>query len=281
VILNLNKPEGFILNVTRMPDGQPHVKLDFVHNPGPIEPLLIRTRITNSEDLFVLLLVVDILRRRFGAGVELNLEVSYLMGGRMDRRIDVNQPFTLKVVTDILNGVGFSKIYLHHPHSDVSTALLNASVIEPKMFWLRAAWKFSEQVNYQDIAVASPDAGASKAVEAFAHENNFPFVQCLKTRKPETGQLHDIRVTNPENAEDKNVLILDDICDGGATFKGISEKLRLEGCRKIGLAVTHGIFSNGFKFGVDYIYTTNSYDDSILGAENIKVWDVFDLAELN
>jgi phosphoribosylpyrophosphate synthetase len=67
------------------------------------------------------------------------------------------------------------------------------------------------------------------------------------------------------------VLIVDDICDGGGTFLGISDALgsRLRslgdvgGDYILGLYVTHGIFSKGFcdlieKF--DHVYTTDSFN---------------------
>jgi ribose-phosphate pyrophosphokinase len=65
---------------------------------------------------------------------------------------------------------------------------------------------------------------------------------------------------------DKDIFIVDDICDGGRTFtevaKAIKENKKYTG--KIYLVVTHGIFSAGFDFLVQYfdgIYTTNSVKD--------------------
>jgi ribose-phosphate pyrophosphokinase len=59
------------------------------------------------------------------------------------------------------------------------------------------------------------------------------------------------------------VLIVDDICDGGATFIRAARALRaIEPDVEVGLCVTHGIFSKGRQHlldnGIDKIYTTNS-----------------------
>ena len=54
-----------------------------------------------------------------------------------------------------------------------------------------------------------------------------------------------------------NVLIVDDISDGGASFKFLAQKLKAEGFQKVGLFVTHGIFSKGLKVlekDIDFIF---------------------------
>lgn len=66
-------------------------------------------------------------------------------------------------------------------------------------------------------------------------------------------------------------IIIDDICDGGATFLNIAKEIRNNHFKslydiKIYLIVTHGIFSKGFdelsKY-FDGIYCTNSYSNLI------------------
>ena len=63
----------------------------------------------------------------------------------------------------------------------------------------------------------------------------------------------------------KDFIIIDDICDGGATFINIAKWFKDRTMQnKIYLIVTHGIFSKGFgelQQYFDGIYTTNSYQD--------------------
>lgn len=64
------------------------------------------------------------------------------------------------------------------------------------------------------------------------------------------------------DVKDKNLLIIDDICDGGGTFIQLAEKLKGLGAAKIGLFVTHGIFSKGYKDlnkWFDKIYSCDTY----------------------
>ena len=54
--------------------------------------------------------------------------------------------------------------------------------------------------------------------------------------------------------------MVDDIADGGASFKYLARKLKELGAAKVGLYVTHGIFSKGLetlKVDIDYICCDN------------------------
>jgi ribose-phosphate pyrophosphokinase len=60
----------------------------------------------------------------------------------------------------------------------------------------------------------------------------------------------------------RNVLVVDDICDGGRTFIQLGKKLREQGCKELSLLVTHGIFSYGVDELMkiyDRVYTTDSF----------------------
>ena len=236
------------------PDGQVHAILS-------VDPDCHHARITarlrNGDDILRVLAANEALRH---AGAEkVDLVITYLLGARMDRRIAAGQPFTLKVIAEMLRGK-FDKITVLDPHSDVACALLDAEAVSSLIFVgdvLRdLGWQPSD-----DVALCAPDAGASKRVEDCARNfGGFKVVQCLKHRDSNTGELSGFRVANAEVLP-AEVLIVDDICDGGRTFSSVAKLLKeAHGVKKVHLYVTHGIFSKGFSLeGVDKIYTTASY----------------------
>ena len=64
--------------------------------------------------------------------------------------------------------------------------------------------------------------------------------------------------------EGSDILIVDDICDGGRTFIGLAEELKKKNAGDLYLFVTHGIFSQGFselKKHFKKIFSTNSFND--------------------
>lgn len=78
-------------DVTRFPDGEPQFFLTEELNRK--ESIDVICRISNTEDLFLLMQVGDILDRQ---EVEWDLHITYLMS--MDRVMSFNRPFSLKVV---------------------------------------------------------------------------------------------------------------------------------------------------------------------------------------
>jgi len=78
-----------------------------------------------------------------------------------------------------------------------------------------------------------------------------------KTRDQSTGHITDYKLSG--EVEGKSVLIVDDICDGGMTFKLLAEELMEAGAVHINLYVTHGIFSKGlrtlFESGIEDVFT--------------------------
>lgn len=102
-----------------------------------------------------------------------------------------------------------------------------------------------------------------KIAEDFQATNEV--IICTKHRD-ENGKLSKTLVPLTEESLDKDLIIIDDICDGGGTFvnigKAIKENKDFKG--KVFLIVTHGIFTRGFETLSEYfdkIYTTNSVKD--------------------
>ena len=64
------------------------------------------------------------------------------------------------------------------------------------------------------------------------------------------------------DVSDKKVIVVDDICDGGATFLKLAEILKQRNVKSMELFVTHGIFTKGTECLTSVyktVYTTNSY----------------------
>ncbi|MDO8640990.1 MAG: phosphoribosyltransferase family protein [Nitrosarchaeum sp.] len=259
----------------KFPDNQPHVilkrKLFW-----PVDSARIICSITSSDDLMELLLVKQIID---SLGIrKVTLDISYLMGARMDRAIADYQPWTLKVITDILSNAfdHNCSINTFDIHSEVSTAVLNSVNVLP---FRQVEVVLDNQTS--NTVVIIPDLGATKRVELILAEiqkitgEQYEMVQCLKHRDMQTGQLSGFRVLDPEKVNGKVCVIVDDLCDGGGTFVGIAKKLRDAGAIKVVLYVSHGIFSKGWPLeGIDEIWTTDSYkrNDEILGLHVLHAW---------
>ena len=107
-----------------------------------------------------------------------------------------------------------------------------------------------------DISFCAPDKGASIKVASVANGYTDNIIQLSKCRDVSTGNIQGIDIVSGD-VKDKDILIIDDICDGGMTFISAAEELKYNGAKSVSLYVTHGIFSKGvrsFKGIIDYIF---------------------------
>jgi len=195
----------------------------------------------------------------------------YLPYARADRRFVVGDCFGLEVFGNILASCAPTSVLTLDAHSDISRLkipnLTNASSDE---FITKAIGDFTE--GHDHINILYPDEGAAQRyrVKSCYFKKSGGVVttrysHATKKRDPATGKF--LGFTVPEIGNDYPVLIIDDICDGGGTFKGIAEALQDEVPReRLGLYVTHGIFSKGPSAVSTYfskVYCTNSISDSL------------------
>lgn len=205
------------------------------------------------------------------------------MGARSDRKFEEGGNNYLRdVICPIINSLNFKTVTCIDPHSDVLEACIKGFVKESNLeltwFGIKDAILKDGLLNLEnpDFILISPDAGASKKIYKLAEQIGYKgdIITCSKDRDTD-GKLSKTVVPMTYKQAEKDIIIIDDICDGGATFiniaKEIKEKVnkaikedRADRLGKIYLVVTHGIFSKGLKELSEYfdgIYTTNSYQD--------------------
>lgn len=182
--------------------------------------------------------------------VPATLELSYLPYGRQDKGINNTATFALHTFSRLLNSLNFLAVFCHDPHSDFGKlAIKNFRPIYPTDQVLSV---MSE--NSIDI-LCYPDKGAvTKYTEIF---KCVPFVYGNKIRDQLTGNILSYELVG--DVKDKNVLIVDDICDGGMTFKLLAKELLAASAKSVVLFVSHGIFSKGtrtlLESGISRVFT--------------------------
>jgi ribose-phosphate pyrophosphokinase len=252
-------------SISRFPDGEVQISLgDFSHK----EQIQVKCRITNAEDLFILMQVLDILDRH---EVSYVLSIYYLMGMRMDRVMNFNRPFTLKIVLNSLKNCNADNIEILEPHSDV-------------YYDYRFGGKFTElyiegspsNTVWHGYQMVLPDAGAK---ERYDYQYVGTALTCSKVRDLTTGKILEIKIDNSEAISDKPLLILDDLCDGGGTFCGIAKAFNSLGIPKerLNIAVTHMVNPKGIKNlseNFNHVWFTNSYEDWENLPENVTMLKV-------
>lgn len=260
-LVNLEKSD-IKYTLSRFPDGEVQISLgDFSHK----DQICVKCRITNAEELFIVTQVLDILDRH---DVYYNVDIFYLMGMRMDRVMDFNRPFTLKIVMDMLWHYNASSIRVLEPHSEVYYRL------NPRAEELFISTK-GLPTNWVNCQIVYPDKGASERY-SFHYSMDLPVIQCSKERNVSTGKITSIKIDNPQDIKDKPLLIIDDLCDGGGTFCGIAECFKKIGIPKdrLNISVVHMVNPKGIENlskNFNHVWFTNSYKDWENLPENVTM----------
>lgn len=244
---NINLIKGENVEFLLYPDNQPHVQV----RCGQGEPVRVVAPIRSSLELVQLMMVANALDHMFA--IKQELVIPYLMGARFDRVMEVGDSLDLEVVANCINSLGFKKVQLFDVHSDVATALIKNSNNHNNSRLVKAYVR-------EKAVLICPDSGAAKKIGKYLewNPNIEQVVYCTKERDMSNGRLT-LKVLTPEACDGKNCVIIDDLCDGGATFVAIAEQI---GAAHLTLIVSHGIFSKGFGLleqHFDEIITTDSY----------------------
>ena len=252
-------------NIFKFPDGEIQISLGEFSRKDSV---CVECRITNSEELFILIQIIDILNRQ---DVKYFINIYYLMGMRMDRVMDFNRPFTLKIIIKLLENSNAEQIKILEAHSDViydyRFGTKFSSFLIPDIYKLN---KLSIQGDYQ---IVLPDAGA---INRYKHYFTSPIITCSKIREESTGKILEIKIDNPKDINGSPLMIVDDLCDGGGTFCGIAECFKKIGISKdkLNIKVTHMVNSKGIENlskNFNHVWFTNSYKDWDNLPENVTM----------
>ena len=293
--LNLVNPKdslSFKYEISRFPDGQQSLRLiedgyntfNSLRDSDSAHGIIIESRLNTFSDLEIIICATQALKE---VGVKnIELYIPYCIGARSDRKfMEGGINYVKTVIAPIINSQGYNKVTILDPHSDVLEACINNFKKEDNIdlvsfalvdYFLSKGFETWSAENFENVRFISPDAGALKKVfhvaEAVKYRNEV--IIASKHRNLETGKIDYTNVPMSVHDADKDVFIIDDICDGGRTFieiakavdevRKLSSSVKREHYGKNYLIVTHGIFSAGFDFLVqhfDGIYCTNSVKD--------------------
>lgn len=220
-----------------------------VHLPEFIksERVVIKWKPKHSTDVMLLLLTVDALH--CAKITDIDLEVIYLPYARQDRVCAPGEAFSLSVICRLLDFLDVTTIRLWDVHNEQMALelLKDTYVYHIDARDIFARFKIFDEFDMDNLILCSPDQGANQRVMEIVNAFNLSIpVRLEKNRCPETGKILGMKynVYN-RDIKDYNVMVIDDICDGGTTFIEAAKLLREHGAENLYLYVTHGIFSKG------------------------------------
>lgn len=200
--------------------------------------------------------------RRLLYDCPMSLHMPFLPYARQDKKVSNTSTFNLEVFADLLNGMRLSEVTAVDTHNTKAARRLikNFRNVEPKKF-------HDDVLNQVDPDyIVFPDKGANDRYNFYPRN----VIVMNKERDAITGNI--LSIDTPTLCKVKGtVLIVDDLCDGGATFIACASALRkVNPDIDIHLAVTHGLFSKGLTPLLDAGITPHWYTElKFKGVNNV------------
>jgi len=221
---------------TRFSDGEFIVSID--ETVRGTNTYVIQSTSQPTDNLFELLMMGDALKR---ASAKNRVAVIPYMGfARQDKKDQPRVPIGMKMVADMIETAGFTRVLAIDLHVDQIQGFFNIPVDH-----LSASYVFIPYVkslNLDNLIFASPDVGGTKRAKKFADAFNTDLVICHKTR-PQANIVGEMKLIG--DVKGKNVIIIDDICDTAGTLSKAANLIKESGALSVRAMITHPVLSGG------------------------------------
>ena len=264
ILINLNESDSLVnkifekLNTYRhkVPMGKVNIQVfsdgetcvDFKSSLRGKRVFLISSPITSlmREQLY---LAIDAARR--ASAFEIIPILPYFPYARADKRDQKRGPIGGRVFADNLQEAGATSIITLDLHADQLEGFFKIPVIH-----LRGKYLFKDAIydrSGSNTILCSPDQGGLKRVKKIrdnilsSYGLKLPFISLDKTRE-EANKVDTIEVLG--DVKDKEVLIIDDMCDTGGTLIKGTDALLEAGATDVSVLITHPVLSGEAKINL-------------------------------
>lgn len=225
------------VKVWKFPTGEVGVKVELDTSFEIDDELLVHLHWESNDDIIALAQLNSILQTAGFRNV--SLVIPYFPYSRQDRACNPGEAASLKVVAGLINAMNFRQVLTVDPHSYVLENVVDRLVKNEQ-------WECVTSLNSLFDYFIAPDAGAAKKIYQIADvQEGRVKVLCADKRRDSTGKIVETTLPNGELLKGKRVCIIDDICDGGATFLALGEVIKQFEPATMSLYVTHGFFTKG------------------------------------
>lgn len=250
VSVNLEDVKSFIFS-----GGETHIQLTKEQLGSSY---IIADSVRTNNDLVKLFLVLRAFRDN-GRTQKLHVYLPYLPYARQDKVHAEGQADSLKWVLNNFLFIDNLEIHVEDVHN--LDSIKSFPIIRSQYVAHEMMLNSHKSVRNYDFVIA-PDKGAIDRAYWMASRLSLPMYKVFhaeKVRNKETGVIESYFLVG-ELPNYCNVLVVDDICDGGYTFELLRNALPKEAT--VALHITHGIFSKGKSRLVELyntIYTVNDW----------------------
>ncbi|MBU1370666.1 MAG: ribose-phosphate pyrophosphokinase [Bacteroidetes bacterium] len=220
--------------VTEFSDGE--FQPSFEENIRGRDVFLVQSTFAPSDNLFELLLMVDAARR--ASARKIIAVIPYFGFARQDRKDKPRVSIAAKLVANILNTAGVSRLITIDLHADQIQGFFDVPV--DHLYASNIFVPYIESLNLPNLTMASPDTGGTRRAASYAKMLNTGFVICYKQRaKPNVVE----EMSLIGDVQGRDVVLIDDIIDTAGSITKAGHLIMDNGANSVRAFCTHPVFS--------------------------------------
>ena len=199
---------------------------------------IVQSTIAPADNLMELLLMVDAAKR--ASAHYIAAVIPYFGWARQDRKDKPRVSIGAKLVADLLQAAGISRLITMDLHADQIQGFFNVPVdhLYASNIFLDYIRK---NIDLKNLVIATPDVGGTKRANTYAHALGVPMVICHKLRL-KANVVAEMRIIG--DVEDKDVLLVDDIVDTAGTITKAANLMMDHGARSVRAMCSHAVMSD-------------------------------------
>ena len=197
---------------------------------------IIGSTFPTADNLMELLLMLDAAKR--ASARHITAVMPYFGWARQDRKDKPRVAIGAKLKAKLLETAGATRIMTMDLHADQIQGFFERPV--DHLFASTIFMPYINNLNLENVTVASPDMGGSKRAYAYSKHLGSDVVICYKQRKKANVIGHMELIGEVEG---KNVILVDDMIDTGGTLTKAAELMMERGALSVRAICTHPVLS--------------------------------------
>jgi ribose-phosphate pyrophosphokinase len=275
IVKNLNRGLGSI-QLGKFSDGE--VAIEINENVRGKDTFIIQSTNNPAEvNLFELVLMADALKR--ASAQSITAIIPYFGYARQDRRVrSARVPISARVVANILEGVGVSRVITMDIHSEQIQGFFSIPVDNIYASNIMCQ-RIADEFNPDELQVVSPDTGGVIRARSVAKTLKVQDLAIIDKRRERANESEVINVIG--EVENKVCIVPDDLIDTAGTICNGANALKNKGAKKIIAFITHAVLSgdaieNINNSEIDSLIVSNTIDidDKLKKCPKIDVFDI-------
>ena len=189
-----------------------------------------------SSNIMEILIAIDACKR--ASAESISVVMPYFGYARQDRKAKPRQPITSKLIADLLEKAGETRVITMELHATQIQGFFNIPADDISAICILG--KYFQSLDLKDVVVVSPDHGGTTRARKLAEILHAPLA-IIDKRRPKPNVAEAMNLIG--DVDGKTAIIVDDIVDTAGTLTAGIQMLKDKGAVDVYASCVHGVLS--------------------------------------